>query len=186
MEIRIGKPGRVCAGTSRPFDHGEKVVSVVKIEDREIVREDFAESAWDPGRGAGAMAVWETQYVDPRVAEQEPEEAFSPLRKLFYDAFESDDRMQLARAYLAAQLLRRQKVFRIIRESDSEDGTGRFALFNDRIGNRIIEVRDPQLTYAELEAARVSIMEALAEIEGPSEANSEQAASEPGGSDAER
>jgi hypothetical protein len=186
MEIRIGKPGRVCAGTSRPFDHGEKVVSVVKIEDREIVRRDFAQSAWEPEQGVGAMAVWETQYVDPKVAEQEPEEVFSPLRKLFYEAFESAERMQLARAYLAAQLLRRQKVFRLIKESDDDDGFTRVALFNDRIGNRLVEVRDPQLTYSELEAARMNIMEVLAETERPPETAAESTTNAPRGKDGEQ
>ncbi|MBM3290722.1 MAG: hypothetical protein FJY92_11275 [Candidatus Hydrogenedentes bacterium] len=176
MEIRIGKPGRICTQTERQFEHGETVVSVMRVENQQLVRHDFGKPGWDNGRASGAIAVWETQYQDPAAARQEPAEKFSPLRKIFYDAAESEDRIQIAKAYLAAQLLRRQKVFRLVKESDDTEGESRVALFMDRIGNRLAEARDPHLTYAEMEAARVELMNELAALEsgeGP-DANAEQ------------
>lgn len=167
MDIRIGKPGRVCEGSERQFEHGETVVSVMRVENQQLVRHDFAKPAWVDDRASGAVAVWETQYRDPSVEEQEPPEKFSPLRKLFYESAESDDRVQIAKAYLAAQLLRRQKVFRLVKESDDTEGDARVALFMDRIGNRLAEARDPNLTYAEMEAARVELMSELAALETP-------------------
>jgi len=151
MEIRIGKPGRTCSQSERPFEHGEEVVSLVKMEHQTLVRQDFAKETFEPALARGALAVWNTQYIDPKVAEQEPEEAYSPLRRLFYDAAESTDRVELAKAFLAAQLLRRQKVFRYVKESDDSEGESRTVLFTDRINNRLIEVRDPHLTLAEME-----------------------------------
>ena len=103
------------------------------------------------------------------MAQQEPAEKFSPLRKIFYSVAESEDRVQIAKAYLAAQLLRRQKVFRLVKESDDTDGEMRVALFMDRIGNRLAEARDPLLTYAEMEAGRVQLMEELAALEAASD-----------------
>ncbi|NUM53039.1 MAG: hypothetical protein HUU46_05290 [Candidatus Hydrogenedentes bacterium] len=166
MEIRIGKPGRVCAGSNKQFEHGETVVSVMRVENQQLARHDFAKPVWDEERASGAIAVWETQYSDPSMAQQEPPEKFSPLRKIFYDSAESEDRVQIAKAYLAAQLLRRQKVFRLVKESDDSEGDARVALFMDRIGNRLAEARDPHLTYAEMEAARVELMKELATLEG--------------------
>ena len=165
MEIRIGKPGRVCAQTDRQFEHGETVVSVMRVENQQLVRHDFGKPVWDDERGAGAIAVWETQYQDPAAANQEPPEKYSPLRSIFYAAAESGDRIQIAKAYLAAQLLRRQKVFRLVKESDDAEGESRVALFMDRIGNRLAEARDPHLTYAEMETARVELMNELTALE---------------------
>ena len=176
MEIRIGKPARVCSGTERPFEHGEEVVSLVKMENQALVRLDFAKESFEPSMSRGALAVWAMQYIDPRVAEQEPEEAYSPLRRLFYDAVESTDRVQLAKAFLAAQLLRRQKVFRLVKESQEGEEESRVVLFTDRIGNRLIEVRDPYLTYAELEAGRTLLIAELNALEAPE--NSEGAETE--------
>lgn len=167
MEIRIGKPGRTCALTEKQFEHGETVVSVMRVENKQLVRRDFTKPAWMEDGASGALAVWETQYSDPTVAEQEPPEKFSPLRKIFYGACESEDRVQIAKAYLAAQLLRRQKVFRLVKESDDAEGEARVALFMDRIGNRLAEARDPHLTYAEMEAARVELMNELNALESP-------------------
>jgi hypothetical protein len=99
------------------------------------------------------------------VANQEPEENFSPLRQVFYDATASEQREELATAFLAAQLLRRQKVFRQVRESEETEEGGKLILYVDRIGNRLIEVRDPNFTYAELEAARLRLMDRLMALE---------------------
>lgn len=176
MEIRIGKPARACAGTERPFEHGEEVISIVRMENQTLVRHDFSKESWNPDWATGALAVWATEYVDPKVAEQEPEEAYSPLRLLFYDAVESTDRVELAMAFLAAQLLRRQKVFRLIKESEESDGEVRVTLFTDRVNNRLIEVRDPQLTFAELEAGRTNLIEQLSRLEDESDSEERETA----------
>jgi len=167
MEIKIGKRARMCCNCSRPFVHEEELTSVARIVEQALVREDYCGSCWDPARVAGAFSVWSLQFYDPKVAEQEPQEVFSPLRQIFYESVEADDRSELAKAYLAAQLLRRQKVFRLIKESEATEDEVRLALFSDRIGNRLIEVRDPNLTFAEMEQGRAALMERLNELENP-------------------
>lgn len=169
MEIKISKTGRVCAASEHAFEHGERVYSLIRLDNQTFVREDYGEQYWDPALAEGTVAVWSTRFIDPKVAEQQPPEVFSPLRRAFYEAAESDDRSVLAAAFLAAQLLRRQKVFRLIKESDDEE-EARLTLYEDRIGNRLIEVRDPNLSYAELDAGRQRLLERLRELEAePSE-----------------
>lgn len=167
MEIKIGKRARACCGCTRAFVHEEELTSVVRVEDQVLVREDYCTACWEPARASSAFSVWLSKFYDPKVAEQEPPEVFSPLRQIFYEAVEADDRGELAKAYLAAQLLRRQKVFRLIKESEVTESEIRVALFSDRIGNRLIEVRDPNLTFAEMEHGRVALMERLNELENP-------------------
>ncbi len=167
MEIRIGKSTRVCAQTQQSFEHGQELLSLVKQGEDGLVREDYSKEAWNPACADGAIAVWATNYVDPDIENQQPDDSFSPLRNLFYEAVESEDRAELAKAYLAAQLLRRQKVFRLIKEGEETDTDSKFALFTDRIANRMIEVRDPNLSYAELNTARASLMEILNTLEKP-------------------
>jgi len=87
------------------------------------------------------------------------------LRQVFYEAAESEDRSETAVAYLAAQLLRRQKVFRLLKESDGPESEVRVALYADRIADRLIEARDPDLSYAELEAGRITLLERLNRLE---------------------
>lgn len=169
MEIRIGKTGRKCFISERPFEHDEEVTSLVRLRDGQLEREDYALENWKAEYGKDALAVWATNYQDPAVLEQEPPEAYSPLRQVFYESVESQEREGLATAYLAAQLLRRQKVFRLIKESDAAEGDSRIALFADRIGNRLIEVRDPSLSYEEMESGRGALVTRLAELEAPPE-----------------
>lgn len=169
MEIKIGKSARVCRSCERLFEHEETVTSMVRIENRVLVREDYCAQCWDSGRATGAYSIWSSRFYDPRVAEQQPPEVFSPLRQAFYEAAESEDRGQLAKAYLAAELLRRQKVFRLIKEGEELESEGRIALYEDRIGNRLIEVRDPNLSYGEMEAGRATLLERLGQLENPQE-----------------
>jgi len=169
MEIKIGKSARVCQSCERLFEHEEAITSLVRVENRVLVREDYCAQCWASERATGAYSIWSPRFYDPKVAEQQPPEVFSPLRQAFYEAAESEDRGQLATAYLAAQLLRRQKVFRLIKEAEDHESDGRIALYEDRIANRLIEVRDPSLSYAEMEAGRARLLERLSELENPQE-----------------
>jgi hypothetical protein len=167
MEIKISKSAHTCMGCHREFVHEEPVNSLVRWVDNALQREDYCADCGTPERFSGAWSVWTPNYYDPQVAEQQPAEVFSPLRQLFYEAVESEDRIECAKAFLAAQLLRRQKVFRQIKESDEAEGEARVFLFADRLGNRLIEVRDPSFTYLEMESARKSLLDRLRELETP-------------------
>jgi len=175
MEIRISKSARQCAASERVFEHGEPIYSRVRIEDGALIREDFAREAWSDALAKTAYSYWSSTFYDPRVAEEEEPERFSPLRRLFYDAVETEERAETAVAFLAAQLLRRQKVFRLIKEN-TDDESLTTLLFADRIGDRLIEVRDPNLSHTELDDARQRLMTRLADLEQaetPPEADAE-------------
>lgn len=165
MEIKISKSSRKCTACERDFVHEESLFSLIRIQEREFTREDYCSNCWSKDRGEGSYSFWNLKYYDASVAEQEPPEQFSPLRQTFYEAVESAERTELAKAYLAAQMLRRQKVFRLIKESGDVEGELQMLLYVDRIGNRLIEVRDPSLTYAELEEGRRALLQRLIELE---------------------
>ena len=184
MDIRIGKFARSCAACGRRFEHEETLSSLVRFENEALVREDYCKECWTPERGDGAFSTWSLTFIDPEIQAQQPAEVFSPLRQLFYDAVESEDRNTLAMAYLAAQLLRRQKVFRLIKETDESDGEINIALFSDRIGERLIEVKDPHLSGEEMEAGRRQLLDRLRELEG-GEAKAEDLDEGGGGESAE-
>lgn len=165
MEIKISKSARHCAQCEKPFVHEQELNSLVKISNQAFCREDYCAECWSQPRAQGAFSVWAPKFYDPKVAQQQPPEVFSPLRQVFYEAAESRERSEAAVAYLAAQLLRRQKVFRLLKEGDGVEGEGRVALYADRIADRLIEVGDPSLSYAELEAGRATLLERLARLE---------------------
>jgi hypothetical protein len=174
MEIKIGRSSHTCALCEADFVHESPIHSLVRVVEDQFVREDYCTQCDATELIESAYSTWTAQYYDPKIAEQEPEESFSPLRQAFYTAAEdSKNRASLAVAYLAAQLLRRQKVFRLIKESKDLDTEESLILFNDRIGNRLIEVSDPTLSHAELDAARGVLMEALLALEAPDEPETE-------------
>lgn len=169
MEIKITKSAKSCTGCERDFLHDESLHSRVRVGDEGLIREDYCQDCWPDEAGLVAYSTWSTRFYDPQVAEQEAPEVFSPLRTLFYEAVDAEDRMERAKAFLAAQLLRRQKVFRLMKESDEADGDAKILLYVDRIGNRLIEVRDPNFTYTELDQARGALLARLQELESSSE-----------------
>ncbi len=167
MEIKISKCAANCCACETAFEHEQKVHSLVLMEDDALARRDYCAECITAAPRDGVFCAWNVRYTDPRVLEAERQEAFSPLRRLFYDLATATERMALAQAYLAAQLLRRQKVFRQIKESEENDGAERVTLFLDRAGNRLIETRDLNFTYTELDEARVQLMERLQALEAP-------------------
>ena len=179
MEIKIGKSARECAACEVEFTHGQQLASRVQDTTEGLVRQDFCEACWTKELAQGAYSSWFPVFHDPEAANAEPPEAHSPLRQVFYEAVEGVERLDLAKAYLAAQLLRRQKVFRLIKESDEADGEVKIALYTDKYEDRLIEVHDPNLSYDELEEGRNALLQRLAELEAPEEpAESESGAEE--------
>jgi hypothetical protein len=167
MEIKISKCSAKCHGCDRPFVHEEKVHSLVVSDEDTLVRRDYCAPCHSELQQPQVFCSWNVHFSDPKALEAEQHEAFSPLRRLFYDLAVLQERNQLAQAYLAAQLLKRQKVFRQIKESEEKDGAEKVTLFLDRVGNRLIETRDLNFTYTELDEARVHLMAQLQELEAP-------------------
>jgi hypothetical protein len=188
MEIKISKSARHCHGCEKSFVHEQRLTSALHRGPEGWLRADFCPACWNGERAEGSLCVWSAQYQDPAVLDQQPAEAFSPLRQAFYEAAERQGREAIALAYLAGQLLRRQKVFRFIKQTMDPETEAAVMLFLDRIGNRMIEVHDPNLTTAELERGRVQLLHRLAELEGTldeSETNPQAAQDVPGVSAAE-
>ena len=167
MEIKISKCAAKCCACESPFEHEEKVHSLVVAEEDSLVRQDYCAKCFADAKREQVYCAWNVRFCDPKVLEAEQQEAFSPLRRLFYDLASLQEREALAQAYLAAQLLKRQKVFRQIKESEDNDGAGKVILFLDRVGNRLIEARDLNFTYTEMDEARIQLMAQLQEIEAP-------------------
>ncbi len=175
MEIKISKSARQCCVSGKAFSHGEEIISLIRVQQGEFVRQDYLPEAWQSELGEGAIAVWTSRYIDPKHDENHAPEEFSPLRKIFYDAVEQNSRPEMAIAYLAAQLLRRQKVFRLVKEYDQPENNAKALLFIDRLNGRFVEVRDPDLSYAELSAAQKELLEKLRSLEETPDEQSVQA-----------
>lgn len=167
MEIKISKCSASCGACERAFNHEEKIHSVARTDEEGLERFDFCKGCYESNKGDNIFCAWECQYSDPQVAEAERQESFSPLRRLFYDLAASEERESLAQAFLAAQLLRRQRVFRQVRETEEEQGMLRVCLYLDRAGNRLIETKDLNFSYSELDEARVLLLEELHRLEAP-------------------
>ncbi len=178
MEIKIGKSARNCVACGHGFLHEQELKSLVRLENQTLQREDYCAQCWDPSRAAGAFSLWSARFYDRKVAEQEAPEVFSPLRQAFYESVEAKGRAEVAKAYLAAQLLRRQKVFRFIKEANDPDTEVRIALFSDRIGNALVEVYDPNLSYEEMEEGRRALLRRLDELENPQAAGGDAVVTE--------
>ena len=157
----------MCCACDAEFSHQQEVHSRVVVNEDALERRDYCVECAKNKESGTVFCAWTIRYNDPRIKEAERQETLSPLRRLFYDAAASSERADLARAYLAAQLLKRQKVFRQIKESDESDSAERVTLFLDRAGNRLIEARDLNFSYAELDEARLLLMENLRALEAP-------------------
>lgn len=128
----IARRQGVCAVTERPFEDGEKHVSLLRVREGELERVDLSMAAWRENRDAlrqrqaeegsdEPLLYWVTRHeVDKRTAVQLDMES---LDRLFV---ELEGRAELAvreLRYVLCLLLmrkRRVKVERVVRENDEE------------------------------------------------------------------
>lgn len=166
MEIKITKNAPQCFQCKKPFVHEEFVWSRLVEVNRDWQREDYCEECWlTQDSGIETISRWHHRYMDVRVLRQRQESiSDSPLRVVFYETLESTyTRQNLALAYLCAQLLRREKVFKKLKEMNISSSEGYIIIFLDRVDNRVIEVKDPNFSYAEIEEAKARLTAMLAE-----------------------
>jgi hypothetical protein len=170
VEIKIRKASAHCLACGKRFEHLEKHFSRVNAADeQELVREDYCPTCWDDGRATDierAYSFWLAKYFDPAAASQPDEQQFSPLRRIFYEAVESEERAEQAIAYIAAHLLRRQKVFRFVKGFEDTERECYVGVFRDRFSGRLTEVVDPGFSVDELGGARQEFVRRLERMEG--------------------
>jgi hypothetical protein len=154
---QIHGPARGCAATGRELKAGERVFSVLRDENGQFVRTDYAADAW-PGPPAGAVAGWAGRVPD----------AGRPARPvinddLLADCFEhlsgTTDPGRVRFRYVVALLLMRRKRFKF--EDARKKGETDTLVVRDVKSGRRHEVEDPQLADAEMDAVRDEVFRVL-------------------------
>jgi len=170
MEINIRKAAAHCLACGTRFEHLQKHFSKVNAaNEAELVREDYCAACWESGRAADAeraLSFWLAKYFDPAAATQPDEREFGPLRAMFYEAVENEERLEQAIAYIAAHLLRRQKVFRFVKGFEDPESGCNVSVFYDKLCGRLTEVADHGFSVEELEGARQEFVQRLERMEG--------------------
>ncbi|UCD56026.1 MAG: hypothetical protein JSV16_09240 [Candidatus Hydrogenedentota bacterium] len=168
--MEIQKKSSHCTGCSEAFAHEQKHHSLLRIEGNSFLRDDYCEKCWSGRPGLAGMdeiySHWETKYQDPTVAKATPKEQFIPLLDLCYESIAQGDSDGEAVAYMCALILRRQKVFKFIREEKEEPTRRSVLVFSDKYNDTRIRIVDPQLTESQLEDVRRKLEEKLAHAGG--------------------
>ncbi len=182
MEINIQRESAQCLKCGASFQHEEKHHSLLKIEDKDFLREDYCLGCWSersdqPGEGSdGVYSSWETRYHDPSVATATPQEQFLPLLNLCYESIVEGGSNGESMAYMCALILRRQKIFRFVREEKEEEGERRSVLvFLDKHNGTQMRIVDPELTDAQLQEVKQRLEEKISPEEQASEEEDQEA-----------
>lgn len=108
LDFEFQRSTRRCAATDRPLEPGEVCYSVLEMHGAEIVRKDFAASAW-PGPPAEAFGWWKSRVPEPHVRKVKlaPNEVLLELLDQLAEQPDNDDMR-----YVLALLLVRRRVLR--------------------------------------------------------------------------
>lgn len=157
INYQIQGPARMCAASGRELRPGERVFSVLRDENGQFVRTDYAADAW-PGPPAGAVAWWAG-----RVPEADRPSKPTINDDLLVDCFEhlsgTTDPARLRFRYVVALLLMRRKRFKF--EDARKRGERDSLVVHDVRTGRRHEVDDPQMTDPEMDAVRDEVFRVL-------------------------
>jgi hypothetical protein len=169
VEINIQRESPRCLRCDEAFGHEQKHHSLLRIEDNDFLREDYCDKCWSERVDAAdedrIYSSWETKYYDSSVARETPQEQFLPLLNLCYESIARGDADGQAMAYMCALILRRQKVFRFVREEREESPPGSVLVLLDKYNDTQIRIVDPQLTESKLRDVKEKL-EARLGLEG--------------------
>lgn len=170
MEISIQKESSSCMGCDTPFVHEQNHLSLLRIEEKNFLREDYCEKCWSErfaqSESNDIYSFWETKYRDPSVEKATPHEQFVPLLNLCYESIAHGEPADEAMAYMCALILRRQKVFRFIREGKDDSSGKDILVFSDKHNGTQINIIDPHLTESQLQEVKHQLEERLGKSRG--------------------
>ncbi len=158
VEIQIHKGSSECLRCRQPFVHNQKHYSLLRIEGVDFFREDYCEACWKeaayPPESDEVYSHWETKYRDPAVERATPKEQFLPLLNICYESIAVGGPDAEGMVYVCALILRRQKVFRFIREERDESLSRDVLVFLDKHHDTQLRIVDPHLTDSRLREIR--------------------------------
>lgn len=132
------------------------------------MRSDYCLACWEQAlegeSGTTVHSLWRTRYVDRDAARRTPPNEYTPLLEICYDALSSEDAEQQSLAYLTAMVLRRQKVFRLVRREQDEATQQEAYLFFDKVNQVEVRVPDPPMSLDSLRATRRVLQSRLAPL----------------------
>jgi hypothetical protein len=167
LEIQIQKDSSRCILCNQSFAHEQKHYSLLKLNEDVFLREDYCEECWpkslNSDQDGSVFSRWQTKYRDPAAANATPEGEFMPLLRLFYDCLAGITPDSEALGYICALVLRRQKIFKFLKE-EKEDSSGKTVLvFHDKYYDVQVKVPDPNLTETQFREVKQKLEEHLSQ-----------------------
>jgi hypothetical protein len=170
VEIFIQKESTECMACNVAFAHEQKHYSMLRIDEDAFLREDYCEKCWaehsNISENDRVYSYWETKYRDPAVEKATPREQFIPLLNLCYESIAQGSADSEAMAYMCALILRRQKVFRFVREEKDDSSKKNMMIFFDKHNDTQMRITDPHLTESQLEDVKHKLEERLGNVRG--------------------
>jgi hypothetical protein len=151
-------PSQRCAATGRELKPGERVYGVLTDEAGKFVRRDYAAEAWH-GPPAGAVAFWAGR-IPASDKPRKPKFNDALLLDCFDHLTGSADPNRVNFRYVVALLLMRRKKLKFEDVRRSPDGSAVLVVRDARTGARV-EVADPRLSEAEIEAVQSEVFRVL-------------------------
>jgi hypothetical protein len=157
MDYQIQPNSRRCAVTGRELQPGERFFSVLLDEDRQFVRRDYSQEAWQ-GAPPGAVSFW-TGHVLAATDKQKPRFDDELLEDCFQRLEGQSEPGRVNFRYVVALLLMRRRRFRF-ETTVMEDGIEKMMLRCMRTGSKY-EVVNPRLSDDEMAQVQDEVFNVL-------------------------
>lgn len=122
LDFELKRCSRRCAATDAELGPGERYYSVLQTDGADVVRRDYAASAWQ-GPPEGTLGWWESQVPDD--AATKPKLAPSEVALELFDRWR-DNPQSSDSVYVLALFLIRKRVFRfaesVLPSADADEG----------------------------------------------------------------
>lgn len=154
MDYNVKPLGRTCSASGQPLAPGSSCYSVLVLENGDLVRVDYSSEAWS-GPPENAVAHWRVDAPEAKPVQSNPLDPDS-LFEYFERLSESPNELQEKMRYVLALLLVRKRRLQI--DGSRQDGDDSFLQVSGIRGEGSYEIRDPELSDAEIEELQIQLV----------------------------
>jgi hypothetical protein len=158
MDWRIERIRDRCFTCSKPFEHDQRVVSVVEADTEKVVRHDLCDGCAPKGGTTAVSLWWETRFQQQTNKKKKVD--FNRLLRIFEAWQKAPPPGQESLVYLIALLLVRKRFLKMV-DLVNEGGVECLRLRRPGLAEQWYMTPAPLLTAADLPALRAKLEELI-------------------------
>ncbi len=155
---QIKRCSEICAGTNKPFEDKEKIITRLRVKDGNYIREDYTLTYWNAHRLDHGVSSWKSMFhkPPPPIEVIKKKNAESLLRQLAV----KENVENINAIFILAVMLERKKIL-VEQAVQIREDQIKIRVYEHKKNGDTFLIVDPELKLSEIEKVQEEVIELL-------------------------